>query len=75
MVANTVVNPQKYENTSSIPLRLVNPLPLPIIIREGTSVARVSSLDSDAVVSTVKVDDDSIDDLQLTVPSHTKQVL
>ena len=55
IVANAVVTPWKSENSFNIPVRLVNPSPIPVTIRKDTNVAQLNQLHNNSVVDTVKV--------------------
>ena len=75
IVANAVVTPWKSENSLNIPVRLVNPLPIPVTIRKDTNVAQLNQLDNNSVVNTVKAQSNNVDDPPPTVSPHTEQVL
>ena len=75
IVANAVVTPWKSENSFNIPVRLVNPLPIPVTIRKDTNVAQLNQLDNNSVVNTVKAQSNNVDNPPPTVSSHTDQVL
>ena len=72
MVANAVVNPLDCEHSSNIPVRLVNLYSVPVTIRSGTSVAQLSRLDHDSVVSSVKVDSHTDDNSFPNSSSHAE---
>ena len=74
-MANAVVTPWKSENSFNIPLRLVNPLPIPVTIRKDTNVAQLNQLDNNSVVITVKAQSNNVEEPPPTVSSHTEQVL
>ena len=74
IVANAVVTPWEFENTLNIPVRLVNPSPVPVTIRKNTNVAQLNQLDSISI-NGVDVQCGSNDDPPLNVCPHTQQVL
>ena len=75
IVANTVMTPWKSKNSFNIPVKLVNPSPIPVTIRKDTNVAQLNQLDKNSVVNTVKAQSNNVDDPPSTVSSHTEQVL
>ena len=55
LVANAIVTPFKQGEITTVPVRLINPLPQPVVINKGMKLAQISKCADNCIVSTVDV--------------------